>query len=107
MDRLSADGVAVSLPSLRADSLSSSLIEQVRRVRKTGFTLAPEAGSQRLRNIINKGIGEEEIRSLIAEREEARKSKDFARADDIRNRALARGIALEDGPQGTTWRPAT
>ena len=62
---------------------------------------------QRRRFLEAKGIGEEEIRSLIAEREEARKSKDFARADDIRNRALARGIALEDGPQGTTWRPAT
>jgi radical SAM superfamily enzyme YgiQ (UPF0313 family) len=53
--------VAVSLPSLRVDSLGSPLIEQVRRVRKTGFTLAPEAGSARLRNIINKGITEEEI----------------------------------------------
>ncbi len=62
---------------------------------------------QRRRFLEAKGIGEEEIRTLIAEREEARKGKDFARADDIRSRALARGIALEDGPQGTTWRPAT
>jgi len=61
---------------------------------------------QRQRFLQVKGIEEGEIRALIAEREEARKGKDFARADEIRSRALACGIALEDGPQGTTWRPA-
>ncbi len=53
--------VAVSLPSLRAGTLSPDLMEQIRRVRKTGFTIAPEAGSQRLRNVINKNITEEDI----------------------------------------------
>jgi radical SAM superfamily enzyme YgiQ (UPF0313 family) len=48
--------IAVSFPSLRAGTLTSSLMEQIKRVRKTGFTIAPEAGSQRLRNVINKNI---------------------------------------------------
>ncbi|MBN1956779.1 MAG: TIGR03960 family B12-binding radical SAM protein [Desulfuromonadales bacterium] len=50
------DRVAVSLPSLRVGSLTPELMEEIKKVRKTGFTLAPEAGSERLRNVINKGI---------------------------------------------------
>jgi len=61
MDRLSHEKVALSLPSLRVDTLSPQLIEQIKRVRKTGFTLAPEAGSARLRRIINKGLKQEDI----------------------------------------------
>jgi len=61
MDRQSSEKVAVSLPSLRVDSLSPSSIEQIKRVRKTGFTLAPEAGNNRLRGIINKGLTQENI----------------------------------------------
>ncbi|MBW1705749.1 MAG: TIGR03960 family B12-binding radical SAM protein [Deltaproteobacteria bacterium] len=60
-DTQSMEKVAVSLPSLRMDSLSPLLIEQVKRVRKTGFTLAPEAGNDRMRRIINKGLTQEEI----------------------------------------------
>ncbi|MGD9847597.1 MAG: TIGR03960 family B12-binding radical SAM protein [Desulfuromonas sp.] len=56
MARHSQDRIAVSLPSLRVGSLSTTLIEEIRKVRKTGFTLAPEAGSERLRQVINKGI---------------------------------------------------
>ncbi len=58
-------GVGVSLPSLRADAFSVGLAENVSRVRKSGFTFAPEAGSQRLRNVINKGITEEDILSAV------------------------------------------
>jgi len=53
--------VAVSLPSLRVGSLTPALMEEIKKVRKTGFTLAPEAGSERLRQVINKGISEEDL----------------------------------------------
>ncbi len=66
MDRLSSNKVAISLPSLRIDSLSPSMIEQIKRVRKTGFTLAVEAGSYRLRQIINKGLTKEKILNMAA-----------------------------------------
>jgi radical SAM family uncharacterized protein/radical SAM-linked protein len=61
MGRYASERVAISLPSLRAGTLSPELMELIRRVRKTGFTIAPEAGSQRLRDVINKNIREEEI----------------------------------------------
>jgi cysteinyl-tRNA synthetase len=51
----------------------------------------------------NAGVPAEEIDGLIKERLEARGRKDFKRADEIRDDLKARGIALEDGPQGTTW----
>ena len=53
--------IAVSLPSLRVGSLTAELMEEVKKVRKTGFTLAPEAGSERLRELINKGISIEDL----------------------------------------------
>jgi radical SAM family uncharacterized protein/radical SAM-linked protein len=61
MNRLSAQKVAVSLPSTRVDALAPALLEQIKRVRKTGFTLAPEAGSQRLRDVIQKEYQEAEL----------------------------------------------
>ncbi len=61
MNKFAADRVAVSLPSTRVDALAPALLEQIRRVRKTGFTLAPEAGSQRLRDIIQKEYEESEL----------------------------------------------
>lgn len=48
-------------------------------------------------------VTREEIESKIAERTAARKSKDFARADELRNWLAERGVHLKDGPQGTTW----
>jgi radical SAM family uncharacterized protein/radical SAM-linked protein len=57
--------VAVSLPSLRVGTLDEAMIAAVRRVRKTGFTLAPEAGSERLRRVINKGISGEELLATV------------------------------------------
>ncbi|MBU1055449.1 MAG: TIGR03960 family B12-binding radical SAM protein [Proteobacteria bacterium] len=60
-----AEHIAVSLPSLRAGSLTPELINHIKKVRKTGFTIAPEAGSQRLRNVINKNIDEEDIFSSV------------------------------------------
>lgn len=60
-DRYGCEGVGLSLPSLRVDSFSVDLADRVQRVRRTGLTLAPEAGTQRLRNVINKGITDEDI----------------------------------------------
>lgn len=59
--------VAISLPSLRAGTLTPELINLIKRVRKTGFTIAPEAGSQRLRNVINKNITEKEIVDTVSD----------------------------------------
>ncbi len=53
--------VSLSLPSLRIDNFSIGLMQQVQKVRKSGLTFAPEAGSQRLRDVINKGITEEDV----------------------------------------------
>jgi radical SAM family uncharacterized protein/radical SAM-linked protein len=61
MSRHAGDRVAVSFPSLRVGSLTPGLMEEIKKVRKTGFTLAPEAGTERLREVINKGITEEDL----------------------------------------------
>jgi radical SAM-linked protein len=61
MNRYYSRRVALALPSLRAETLTPKLIEEIRRVRKTSFTLAPEAGTQRLRDAINKGNTEETL----------------------------------------------
>ncbi|MGL4730934.1 MAG: TIGR03960 family B12-binding radical SAM protein [Clostridium sp.] len=53
--------IGVSLPSIRIDSFSVDLIKEIQKVRKTGLTFAPEAGSQRMRDIINKGVNEENL----------------------------------------------
>lgn len=53
--------VAVSLPSLRIDTFSVELASKIQKVKKTGLTFAPEAGSQRLRNVINKCVDEEDM----------------------------------------------
>ena len=53
--------ISLSLPSLRADNFSIDLMNRVQKVRKTGLTFAPEAGTQRLRDIINKNVTEEDL----------------------------------------------
>ncbi len=55
------NGVNVSLPSLRVDAFSLDVMSKVQDIRKSSLTFAPEAGSQRLRNVINKGLTEESI----------------------------------------------
>ena len=67
MNRCDDIRTAVSLPSLRIGSLSPQLMEMIRKVRKTGFTFAPEAGSQRLRDVINKNISENDIEKTVAD----------------------------------------
>jgi len=61
MNRYYDSRVALALPSLRVETLTDTLINQIKRVRKTSFTLAPEAGTQRLRDVINKGNTEEAL----------------------------------------------
>src|SRR5512134_2429374 len=61
MDTLSPERISISLPSLRLDALSESTVRQIRRVRKSGFTLAPEAGTERLRQSLNKDIRDDEL----------------------------------------------
>jgi len=66
MARYAHDRIAVSLPSLRVGTLTEGLIEDIKKVRKTGFTLAPEAGSERMRRVINKGITEADLLETAA-----------------------------------------
>ncbi len=61
MDKFQNRRVSVSLPSLRVDSFSIDIAKKVQQVRKSGLTLAPEAGTQRMRDVINKGVTEENI----------------------------------------------
>ena len=53
--------ISISLPSFRAGTLTNDLIDAIKKVKKTGFTIAPEAGSERLRAVINKNISDDEI----------------------------------------------
>ncbi len=61
METLSPERISVSLPSLRLDALRENTVRQIRKVRKTGFTLAPEAGTERLRRAVNKEIRDDEL----------------------------------------------
>lgn len=65
MDNFKEDGVSVSLPSLRIDSFSIDLAHKLQQVRKSGLTFAPEAGTQRLRDVINKGVTEENLEQAV------------------------------------------
>ncbi|MCD6359665.1 MAG: B12-binding domain-containing radical SAM protein, partial [Armatimonadetes bacterium] len=60
-ERLQQRHISIGLPSLRVDSFSVGLAERVQRVRKSGLTFAPEAGSQRLRDIINKCVTDDDL----------------------------------------------
>lgn len=57
------DRVSLSLPSLRVDNFSDELVEKLNKVRRSGLTFAPEAGTQRLRDVINKNVTAEEVLS--------------------------------------------
>lgn len=61
LDMTEKKKIGLSLPSLRIDNFSLELMNKVQKVRKTGITFAPEAGTQRLRDVINKNINEEDI----------------------------------------------
>ena len=61
LSRFAPQGVSLSLPSLRVDSFSIELANEIQKVRRSGLTFAPEAGTQRLRDVINKGVTEENL----------------------------------------------
>ena len=61
LDYCAPRDIGLSLPSLRADTFSMNLMERLQRVRKGGLTFAPEAGTQRLRDAINKNLREEDL----------------------------------------------
>ena len=61
MDYCESRGIGLSLPSLRADNFSMDIMQRVQKVRKSGLTFAPEAGTQRLRDVINKNVTEEDL----------------------------------------------
>ena len=61
MDYCESRGIGLSLPSLRADNFSMDIMQRVQKVRKSGLTFAPEAGTQRLRDVINKNITEDAV----------------------------------------------
>ena len=61
IDEFKEKGINISLPSLRIDAFSLDVMSRVQDIRKSSLTFAPEAGSQRMRNVINKGLTEEDI----------------------------------------------
>lgn len=65
IDKYESERIGISLPSLRIDSFDVSLAEEVQKVRKSGLTFAPEAGTQRLRDVINKGVTEENLLKAV------------------------------------------
>ncbi len=61
IDYTEGERINLSLPSLRVDNFSESLLEKIKKVRKSGLTFAAEAGTQRLRDVINKNVTEDEL----------------------------------------------
>ena len=61
LDYCEPRGIGLSLPSLRADNFSMDIMQRVQRVRRSGLTFAPEAGTQRLRDVINKNVTEKDL----------------------------------------------
>ncbi len=67
MDEFQSRRVSFALPSLRIDSFSREFIEEMIKVRKAGLTFAPEAGTQRLRDVINKGVTDEDLMNSVTQ----------------------------------------
>ena len=63
VNEYSNKNIGISLPSLRLDNFSMEIAEKIQQVRKSGLTFAPEAGTQRMRDVINKGISEEDLQN--------------------------------------------
>jgi radical SAM superfamily enzyme YgiQ (UPF0313 family) len=67
MESCKRENVAISIPSMRIDSFSLNILKEIQGYKKTGLTFAPEAGSQRLRDVINKNITDDEILNAVGE----------------------------------------
>lgn len=67
MGQCKANNVSLSLPSLRLDSFSFKVLDEIQGYKKSGLTFAPEAGTQRLRDVINKGITEKDIFDSVSQ----------------------------------------
>lgn len=63
VDVFESKHISIALPSLRADNFNMGLVEKIQKVRKSGLTFAPEAGSQRLRDVINKNLTEDDLQN--------------------------------------------
>ena len=63
VDEFTPENIGISLPSLRLDNFSMEIAEKIQQVRKSGLTFAPEAGTQRLRDVINKGVTEADLKN--------------------------------------------
>ncbi|WP_042275710.1 TIGR03960 family B12-binding radical SAM protein [[Clostridium] dakarense] len=61
VEEYASKNIGISLPSLRLDNFSMEIAEKIQQVRKSGLTFAPEAGTQRMRDVINKGVSEEDL----------------------------------------------
>ena len=66
VEKYQGERVAISLPSIRVDAFGVELINEIQKIRKTGLTFAPEAGTQRMRDIINKNVTEEDILTAVS-----------------------------------------
>ena len=66
LNKHASKGINVSLPSLRVDAFSLEMAREVQKVRKSGLTFAPEAGTQRLRDVINKGVTEDDLYNAVS-----------------------------------------
>lgn len=66
LEKYEKDKIGISLPSLRIDSLTLKLLDDVQKVRKSGLTFAPEAGTQRLRDVINKNVTEDDLMDSVS-----------------------------------------
>jgi len=66
MENLEKDKISLSLPSMRPKGLTKHVTDSILRVRKTGFTIVPEAGTERLRKVINKNLSDEEIWDAVS-----------------------------------------
>src|SRR5437763_7417579 len=64
-DEFGPENVGISLPSLRTETMSERLTSQIKRVRKSGFTVAPEAATERMRRVINKGNAERDLLNAV------------------------------------------